>query len=202
MKKVVIIEDNIISAEIIRKQINNEDYLCEKYYVNPVEFLNSNEICDIILLDIMMPEMTGLDAIDKILDKLPNVTIIINSIKDDSETILKSLQNGAVGYIDKQSFDASYIDVFKSIENEGAYITPKIARKVMDYYSSKNKLLSSLSEREVEIANAILDGLSYKMIADSHHISLDTVRSHIKNIYKKLNINSKSQLFSIFKKKP
>lgn len=202
MKKVIIIEDNMIIAELVQKQINNQgEYLCEKYYLNPVEFLKSDDTCDIILLDIMMPEMTGLDAIDKILAKLPNVSIIINSIKDDSETIFKALQNGAVGYIDKQTFDNSFIDVFKSVENNGAYMTPKIARKVMDFFSGKSKAMSTLSEREIEIANAILDGLSYKMIADKFFISLDTVRSHIKNIYKKLSINSKSQLFTIFKKK-
>jgi DNA-binding NarL/FixJ family response regulator len=202
MKKVIIIEDNMIIAELIQKQINNQgEYLCEKYYLNPVEFLKSDDYCDIILLDIMMPEMTGLEAIDKILAKLPNVSIIINSIKDDSETIFKALQKGAVGYIDKQSFDNSFIDVFKSVENNGAYMTPKIARKVMDFFSGKNKIMSTLSEREIEVANAILDGLSYKMIADKYVISIDTVRSHIKNIYKKLSINSKSQLFNIFKKK-
>ena len=201
MKKVIIIEDNSIIAELIQKQINNQgEYLCEKYYLNPVEFLKFNDSCDIILLDIMMPEMNGLEAIDKILAKLPNVSIIINSIKDDSETIFKALQKGAVGYIDKQSFDNSFIDVFKSVENGGAYMTPKIARKVMDFFNGKKKVLDNLTERETEIANTILEGLSYKMIGDKFGISIDTVRAHIKNIYKKLSINSKSQLFNIFKK--
>lgn len=201
MKKVIIIEDNSIIAELIQKQINNQgEYLCEKYYLNPVEFLKSNDRSDIILLDIMMPEMSGIDAIDKILAKLPNVSIIINSIKDDSETIFKALQKGAVGYIDKQTFDNSFVDVFKSVENGGAYMTPKIARKVMDFFSGKKKMPDNLTEREVEVANAILEGLSYKMIGDKFGISLDTVRAHVKNIYKKLSINSKSQLFNIFKK--
>ncbi len=201
MKKVIILEDNTIIAELLQQQINNQEgYFCEKYYSNPVEFLNSGDSSDIILLDIMMPEMTGLEAIDKILAKLPNVSIIINSIKDDSETIFKALQKGAVGYIDKQSFDNSFIDVFKSVENGGAYMTPKIARKVMDFFSGKKKVLDNLTERETEIANTILEGLSYKMIGDKFGISIDTVRAHIKNIYKKLSINSKSQLFNIFKK--
>lgn len=201
MKKVIIIEDNTIIAELLQKQINNQEgYICEKYYTNPVEFLNSADSSDIILLDIMMPEMTGLDAIDKILAKLPNVSIIINSIKDDSETIFKALQKGAVGYIDKQSFDNAFIDVFKSVENGGAYMTPKIARKVMDFFSGKKKMPDNLTEREMEIANTILEGLSYKMIGDKFGISLDTVRAHVKNIYKKLSINSKSQLFNLFKK--
>ncbi len=201
MKKVIIIEDNSIIAELIQKQINNQgEYLCERYYLNPVEFLKSNDRSDIILLDIMMPEMSGIDAIDKILAKLPNVSIIINSIKDDSETIFKALQKGAVGYIDKQTFDNSFVDVFKSVENGGAYMTPKIARKVMDFFSGKKKMPDNLTEREVDVANAILEGLSYKMIGDKFGISLDTVRAHVKNIYKKLSINSKSQLFNIFKK--
>lgn len=201
MKKVIIIEDNMIVAEVLQMQINNQEgYFCDKYYTNPVEFLSTNDSSDIILLDIMMPEMTGLDAIDKILAKLPNVSIIINSIKDDSETIFKALQKGAVGYIDKQSFDNAFIDVFKSVENDGAYMTPKIARKVMDFFSGKKKVLDNLTDRETEIANTILEGLSYKMIADKFGISIDTVRAHIKNIYKKLSINSKSQLFNIFKK--
>jgi DNA-binding NarL/FixJ family response regulator len=201
MKKVIIIEDNMIIAELVQKQINNQgEYFCEKYYLNPVEFLKSEDTCDIILLDIMMPEMSGIDAIDKILAKLPNVSIIINSIKDDSETIFKALQKGAVGYIDKQTFDNSFIDVFKSVENNGAYMTPKIARKVMDFFSGKKKMPDNLTEREVDVANAILEGLSYKMIGDKFGISLDTVRAHVKNIYKKLSINSKSQLFNIFKK--
>jgi DNA-binding NarL/FixJ family response regulator len=90
--------------------------------------------------------------------------------------------------------------VFKSVENGGAYMTPKIARKVMDFFSGKKKVMDNLTEREVEIANTILEGLSYKMIGDKFGISLDTVREHVKNIYKKLSINSKSQLFNIFKK--
>jgi DNA-binding NarL/FixJ family response regulator len=79
-------------------------------------------------------------------------------------------------------------------------MTPKIARKVMDFFSGKKKVMDNLTEREVEIANTILEGLSYKMIGDKFGISLDTVRAHVKNIYKKLSINSKSQLFNIFKK--
>ena len=78
-------------------------------------------------------------------------------------------------------------------------MTPKVAKKVMEFFSSQKKVLEPLSEREHEIANTILDGLSYKMIAEKMFISLDTVRSHIKNIYKKLNINSKTELFNVFK---
>jgi DNA-binding NarL/FixJ family response regulator len=145
-----------------------------------------------------MPEMNGLDAIDLILNKNPAVSIIINSIKDDTDTIFSALQKGAVGYIDKQSFNNNLLEVFKAVENGGAYMTPKIAKKVMEFFNRTDKKFEKLSDREIEIANAILEGLSYKIAADRFSISIDTVRTHIKNIYKKLNINSKSELFKIY----
>jgi DNA-binding NarL/FixJ family response regulator len=200
MKTVIIIEDNTIVAEILRRQINSSsDYLCENYFTNPLEFLRSDENPDIVILDIMMPEMNGVDAIDKILKKCPQASVVMNSEIDDSDTIYQIMQKGAVGFIDKQSFNNDIFKVLKSIENGGAYMTPKVAKKVMEFFSSPKKVLEPLSEREHEIANTILDGLSYKMIAEKMFISLDTVRSHIKNIYKKLNINSKTELFNVFK---
>jgi DNA-binding NarL/FixJ family response regulator len=200
MKKVVIVEDDALMAEMMKEQINViEGYECNFCYSNPIEFFKSSESSDIILLDIVMPEMNGIEAIDKILNKYPEASIIINSIKDDSDTIFKALQKGAVGYIDKQSFDQNIGEVFSCIEKGGAYMTPRIARKVMDFFQSKKKIYNTLSEREIDIANAVLDGLSYKMIADKLFISIDTVRTHIKSIYKKLKINSKSELFNIFK---
>ena len=78
-------------------------------------------------------------------------------------------------------------------------MTPRVARKVMEFFSGQKNVMEPLSEREHEIANTLLDGLSYKMIAEKMFISIDTVRSHIRNIYKKLNVTSKSQLFNMFK---
>jgi DNA-binding NarL/FixJ family response regulator len=123
----------------------------------------------------------------------------MNSEIDDSDTIYHIMQKGAVGFIDKQSFNDDIFKVLKSIENGGAYMTPRVARKVMEFFSNNNKVMSPLSDREHEIANTILDGLSYKMIAEKMFISIDTVRSHIRNIYKKLNVKSKSELFNMFK---
>jgi DNA-binding NarL/FixJ family response regulator len=200
MKKVVIIEDDFTIASIMQTQINAlEGYSCNHVFYNPLDFINNPPECDIVLLDIILPKMNGLDAIDKLLEINPELSIIINSIKDDPDTIFKALQKGAVGYIDKQSFAMNFMEVFQSVENGGAYMTPKIARKVMNFFQNKKQALNKLTEREIEISTAILDGLSYKLIADRFNISIDTVRSHIKNIYKKLKINSKSELFNIFK---
>ncbi len=78
-------------------------------------------------------------------------------------------------------------------------MTPRVARKVMEFFSGQKNVMEPLSDREHEIANILLEGLSYKMIAEKMYISIDTVRSHIRNIYKKLNVTSKSQLFNMFK---
>ena len=203
MKSVIIIDDDYELTEIMQKSINELDgFCCDLKFNNPIDYLNNPVLSEIILLDIVMPEMNGLEAIDKILTCFPDMSIIINSIKDDSDTIFKALQLGAIGYIDKQSFLFNYQEVFKSIENEGAYMTPKIARKIIGFFQKPKGIYDNLSQREIEIVNGILDGLSYKLISDRCNVSLDTVRFHIKGIYKKLKINSKSELFNIFKINP
>ncbi len=198
MKKIIIIEDDIHLAQLMRDSINAIESLeCKHVFLNPIDFLNNPIEADIYLLDIVMPEMNGLEAIDKILKLFPNATIVMNTIKDDSETIFQALQLGASGYIDKQSFQRNFKEVFSSIENGGAYMTPKIARKVISFFNQPWNISEQLTDREKDIVNGILDGLSYKLIADRYEIAIDTVRMNIKKVYRKLNINSKSELFKM-----
>lgn len=200
MKNIIILEDDFRIAQLMKEKIDElVDYRCDAIYANPVDFFNDPKEAVIFLLDIIMPKMNGLEAIKKILALYPDSNIIINSIKEDSDTIFNAIQLGAIGYIDKQSFHMDYQEVFDAIKNDGAYMTPKIARKVMAHFQKKENALEKLTKREIEITNGILDGLSYKLVADRHSLSIDSVRSHIKNIYRKLNINSKSELFNKFK---
>jgi DNA-binding NarL/FixJ family response regulator len=196
--KVVIIEDDVVLTHYLSSKINEiQNFEVLKTYLNPVLFLADNLQFDIILLDVMMPEMNGLDAIEPILLKYPDSLILMNTIKDDQETIFKALKKGALGFLDKQSFDINYEEVLNIIANGGAFMTPSIARKVIENFQSPTFTLESLSPREKEIADGILNGLSYKAVALAHGIAIDTVRIHIKNIYRKLKINSKSQLFNL-----
>lgn len=198
MKNVIIIEDDIHLARLMQENVNKiENIRCEHVFTNPVEYLTNPIEADLFLLDILMPEMNGIQAIEKILKLFPNASIVMNTIKDDSETIFKALQLGASGYIDKQSFEMNFREVFESIENGGAYMTPKIARQVITFFNQPRNISEQLTEREKDIVNGILDGLSYKLIADRYSISLDTVRMNVKKIYRKLKINSKSELFKI-----
>jgi DNA-binding NarL/FixJ family response regulator len=205
MKKkynVVVIEDDRVISELLKNKINeSDDFLVVNTYENPILFLNDKIKFDIILLDIVMPEMNGLDAIDPILTKYPDALIVMNTIKDDQETIFTALKRGALGFIDKQSFDVNFEEVLQIVANGGAYMTPSIARKVVTNFQEPSSSLEKLSPREKEIANGILKGLSYKLVAMECGISIDTVRIHIKNIYRKLKINSKSQLFNLINKR-
>ena len=198
--KVVVLEDDHILSEMIQKRVNDiEGFECTHTFDNPVEFLKSNVDAEIILLDIVMPEMNGLDAIEPILAKYPETAIIMNTIKDDTETIFAALKKGALGYVDKQSFDIRLEEVLRIVSEGGAYMTPKIARNIINSFQQSHHDFENLTQREKDVTNCILDGLSYKMIADSLDISVDMVRSNIKSIYRKLNINSKGQLFHLAK---
>ena len=199
MKRIIIIEDDFHLALLMQEKINTIDNIkCKHIYINPLEFLENPIEADIFLLDVVMPEMNGLIAIEKILKLYPNSTIIMNTIKDDSETIFRALQLGATGYIDKQSFEMNFKEVFSSIDNGGAFMTPKIARQVVAFFNQPRIITEQLTNREKDIVNGILDGLSYKLIADRYNIAIDTVRMNVKKVYRKLRINSKSELFKIF----
>jgi DNA-binding NarL/FixJ family response regulator len=200
MREVVIIEDDFVIAKILQASINKlQGFTCDRLYSNPLPFLEEGKKADIIILDLNMPEMHGLEAIPRILACCEDMNIIVFTIQDDSETIFKALQLGATGYIDKQSSDIDLENAFQVVAGGGAYMTPAVARKIVNYFQTSRKLIDRLTDREKEIAEGIIDGLSYKLIADRLFISIDTVRMHIKGIYKKLQINSKGELFKIWK---
>lgn len=195
---VVIIEDDLVLAEFLKMRVTAIPHFnVTQIFENPGQFLDSLVEADIILLDIVMPGMNGLDAIEPILHQHPSVSIIMNSIKDDPDTIYKAIRKGAVGYIDKQSADVNFEEVLTVVANGGGYMTPKVARKIFDYFQKPSAIYKKLTNREKDITSAILEGYSYKLIADKYGISIDTVRMNIRNIYRKLNVNSKGELFAL-----
>lgn len=200
-QKVVILEDDTIMGKLMQSQVNAiEGYSCQHVFENPLDFLSNQIEMDILLLDVVMPEMNGIEAIDKILQSYPEVSIIMNTIKDDADTIFMALKKGASGYIDKQTLHLNFEEILKTVANGGAYMSPIIARKVFDSFHEVKNHFEQLTNREMEVTSCILDGKSYKMIAGEFNISLDTVRFFVKNIYKKLKINSKGELFKLAKK--
>jgi DNA-binding NarL/FixJ family response regulator len=201
--KVVIVEDDIELASLLCKRVKQIPGVeCINQFDSPVALLREKGLrVDVVLLDVLMPEMNGLDAIEPILEQYPNAAVIMNTIKDDAETIFEALKRGATGYIDKQSDDLSIEEILRVVSSGGSIMSPSIARKVIESFRQVKVHFESLTPRERDVTKGILDGKSYKMIGDSLGISIDTVRMNIKNIYKKLHINSKSQLFKIARDK-
>lgn len=151
---------------------------------------------NMLLLDINLPGMTGLEGIRHIRGKCPDADIIVLSAYDDSDKVFKALCAGAVSYISKRTSLPNIREALNTVYQGGAYMSPSIARKVVDYFapSKKDDEDHRLTGRQEQVVQGLVDGLSYKMIADKYLISVETVRDHIKKIYKKLQVNSKAEV--------
>jgi two-component system, NarL family, response regulator LiaR len=151
---------------------------------------------DVILMDIDMPGISGIEATAMIKATFPEINIMILTIFEDKNKVFDALCAGATGYMLKKSSAVEIIEAISELHNGGSPMTGEIARKVFEFFSnpviSKNNDYA-LSARELDILKCLVEGDSYKMIADSCCISIGTVRFHINNIYKKLHVNSKSE---------
>ena len=151
---------------------------------------------DVILMDIDMPGISGIEATAMIKATFPEINIMILTIFEDKNKVFDALCAGATGYMLKKSSAVEIIEAIDELHRGGSPMTGEIARKVFDFFA--NPILSksndyALSDREFDILRCLVEGDSYKMIADTCNISIGTVRFHINNIYKKLHVNSKSE---------
>lgn len=152
---------------------------------------------DVILSDINLPGMSGIEGIKYIKDILHDVDIIMLTVFNDSSRIFKSLCAGATGYALKTTSMPELLKAVLEIKAGGSYMSPSIARKVVEHFAPvKRQKEDVLSVRETQVIHALTEGLSYKLIADRLSISIDTVRTHIKNIYRKLHVNSKAEILN------
>jgi DNA-binding NarL/FixJ family response regulator len=150
---------------------------------------------DVMLMDIDMPGRSGTDAIIEIKQRLPQVEIIMFTVFDQDDKIFTAIKNGASGYLLKKSASAEILDSIRQVSKGGSPMTPSVARRVLDYFKSAPKESSyNLTDRETEIVRSLVDGDSYKMIATRYSISPNTVRNHLRNIYEKLQVHSKSEV--------
>ena len=151
---------------------------------------------DVILMDIDMPGISGIEATAMIKATFPEINIMILTIFEDKNKVFEALCAGATGYMLKKSSAVEILEAISELHNGGSPMTGEIARKVFEFFSSpaiaKNNDYA-LSARELDILKCLVEGDSYKMIADACCISIGTVRFHINNIYKKLHVNSKSE---------
>jgi DNA-binding NarL/FixJ family response regulator len=197
--KVVIFEDNNSMRGGLMQLINGTNGLiCTGAYANCEDLIHRVEkSCpDVILMDIGMPGLSGIEGVKLIKNKFPEIKILMQTIFEDDKKIFESICAGAEGYILKNTSPSEILDAIKEIHEGGSPMTPSIANRVLKMLKknqSPEEADFNLTSREKEILLCLVRGLSYKLIADACTISIETVNVHIKNIYKKLHVHSKSQ---------
>ena len=202
MTNIAIIEDDRDIREGIQRYLNLQtDMCCEHAFESMEAFFegkSKSTLPDVILMDIGLPGMSGLDGMRLIRAEQPDASIIMLTVYDDPNRIFNALCSGAVGYLLKNVEFTKIKEAILTVKSGGAFMSPQIARKVIHFFGEENKSAptSPLSPKEHEVVIGLVDGLSYKMIADRLQVKLDTIRSHIRNIYKKLQVNSKAEVIA------
>lgn len=157
---------------------------------------------DVVLMDIQMPEVDGIQGVKMIHDHFPEIRVIMQTVFEDDELIFQSIKNGASGYILKKTAPEKILEAIKDVYQGGSPITPAIATKVLKFFSAAMPKESgpkkvpdsyNLTDREVEILTCLAEGFSYKMIADRCNISIYTVNAHARKIYEKLQVHSATE---------
>ena len=200
MIRVIIFEDNNSLRNGLNQLIEgSHGYSCVGAFPDCSNLLKNIEDTkpDVVLMDIEMPGMNGIEGVKILRDKKPELKVLMQTIFEENEKIFQSICAGASGYILKNTSPSRILEAIKETYEGGAPMSPSIATKVLKMIQIQNGLSKSnsfnLTEREKEVLSCLVKGMSYKLIADACFISVDTVRGHIRNIYEKLHVHSKSE---------
>jgi DNA-binding NarL/FixJ family response regulator len=153
---------------------------------------------NIVLMDIGLPHISGIEGVRTIKTNFPDVQVLMFTVFEDDDKIFEAIRSGASGYLLKKTSPQQIVEAIQELHHGGAPMSASIARKVIQSFQSASNSTHHLKEyeltpREMEILYSLVDGLSYKKIADKHFVSISTVQTHISNIYSKLHVHSKSQ---------
>ncbi|MEM7105140.1 MAG: response regulator transcription factor [Bacteroidota bacterium] len=197
--RVAIVEDKRDIREGLEIVINNSsDNVCVGTFRDAESAIESMGQLnpDVVLMDIGLPKMNGIDCVRILKEKLPDIDIIMLTVHADDEFVFQSLSAGACGYLMKNTFPSKLLNAIKEAKNGGAPMTSNIARLVVNSFNGFSNPQPTLTKREKEVLNLLCEGKSYNMIAENLFVTRDTVRYHLKNIYQKLQVNSKSEAVS------
>jgi DNA-binding NarL/FixJ family response regulator len=196
-KRITIFDDNDNRREGLELLINmTDDMTCAGAFNDCSNVLKDIESSkpDVVLMDIDMPKVNGIEGVKIIRKKYPELKILMQTVFEDDDKIFDSICAGADGYILKKAQPHELMKAIAEVLEGGAPMTPTIARQVIRLVNKQNRKHSdidfNLTPREHEILSLLVQGLSYKMIGERCNISMPTVNSHIQNIYEKLHVNS------------
>lgn len=201
--KVAIFEDNKLIREALQTIINGSPgFVCTGTFANVNQVLADIRFCnpDVVLMDIEMPGRNGIEATKIIREYFPGIKVLIQTVFNDNEKIFDALCAGASGYILKTDSPLKQLQAIDEVYNGGASMSASIAQKVMSFFVNKNVILVTpseenlgLSNREKEVLSLMVAGLSYKQMAEKAFVSYETIRTHVKHIYKKLHVACRSE---------
>ena len=215
MIKIAITDDQMVNRKTVRQNLaDSHDISVVLEAVNGEDFfeklsrLEPAQQPELVLMDIDMPVMDGIEAIAAGTIKYPHIRFLVLTVFDDDEKIFRAIQAGASGYLLKDDPAAQLIDAITSaIEFNAVPMSPAIARKTLQWMRNSPQAPAAgtsnhvpnelLSDREIEILKLMVEGLDYKKIAEKLFISPHTVRTHTSKIYEKLHVNSKAQAISM-----
>jgi DNA-binding NarL/FixJ family response regulator len=205
MIKVGIIEDNEKYRKALELLLSNNHELKIVFSIVDCNDLAVMAVpCpDVVIMDIDLPGLSGIDGVRIMKERCPEVNIFMLTMFEDEEFIFESIKAGAIGYLLKKDPPKRILEAVEKIHNGEPIISGKIARRMLQYFSSPETAQLqeySLSRRESEVLQLLMKGLTYKEISEQCFISMDTVFSHIKNIYKKLNVRNKAEIILRFHK--
>jgi DNA-binding NarL/FixJ family response regulator len=200
--EIMIIEDDPDYRKSIKALLNeNRNFVCSQACESceeALDFLKNNYVPQVILLDIELPGMSGIECIPLIRKITPNTKIIILTIYDDDDKIFSAICQGASGYLLKATPSEKIYDYLNDVLCGGAVMSPFVADKVMHMFSDTFKVHEdyALTQREKEILKLLIEGHTKKQISEMLNISQLTVETHIKNIYSKLHVHTQVDLVS------
>lgn len=191
---VAVVEDDLEIRNMLSIIIDRSNgFICKQSYRDCESALDgiSKNPLDVVLMDIHLPGMSGIDGVKILKEKLPETDFIMLTIQEDDDSVFNSLCAGATGYLLKETSPVEILNSIKEVHQGGSPMSPSIARRIIS--SFKPAAENPLTKRENEILEKLCEGENYKLIADSLFISGHTVRAHIKSIYRKLQVNSRGE---------
>lgn len=203
--QVALVEDDPgVRANLAAMLDGSPGFQCQAAYPDGLTALKSipTNRPDVVLMDINLPGMLGTECVRKLKSKAPNLPVLMLTVYDDSEQVFKSLMAGATGYLLKRTPKDKLLEAIREVNSGGAPMSRQIARRVVRFFQEMEQLpptvqrapeVANLTEREGHVLAGLAQGLAYKEISDQLKISFETVRTHVRSIYEKLHVHSRTE---------